>query len=373
MSEKLYKKPSGMHTRWSSFENPQGRKGEAAKENFGAKGHAFDKVQAGKTVNLLDYSEGAGIVNRIWITINDRSPFMLRSLVLRCYWDGAIRPAVECPLGDFFSLGTEMTAFENELFSSPEGRSFNMYIPMPFKKSAIITLTNESDLDLTHLFYDINFTAADVPDENALYFHTYWKRDLAINPGEDYVFLDVKGKGRVVGTSFEFNTNPSYGKTWFGEGEVKAYIDGDKDFPTLCGTGTEDYIGSGWGQGRYHNRYQGCLMADSEKRKFIFYRLHIKDPIYFDENIKYQIQIIGGASVAEIREFEAKGVAHIPVSGDDPGGIGFTPLYKLNRPLPEKGWVNYYRSDDVASATWFYLDKNENDLPPIAPQPERIK
>lgn len=360
-----------MYTRWASFENPSAGKGTAGRENNMAKGHAFDRIPTGTTVNLLDY-DGAGIVNRIWITINDRSPDMLRSLVLRCYWDGSEKPAAEVPLGDFFSCGSHLCRFENELFSSPEGRSFNSYVPMPFKKSAKITVTNESEKDLTHIFYDINMLAVDEPDSNALYFHCYWNRVKNTVPGEDYVILPkINGAGRILGASFEINANPIYGNDWWGEGEVKVYIDGDGKLPTLCGTGTEDYIGTGWGQGAFYNRYQGCPVADNENKRWIFYRLHIKDPIYFHSDIKYTIQVMGGGGANEVKKMLEKNIPLIPVSGDD-GGMNFVHLYKTGKPLPEKGWVNYYRSDDFASIVWFYLDNNENQLPSLLTLKDRI-
>jgi hypothetical protein len=364
--------PKGQ-TRWSSFENPTAKKGASAAENHGAKGHAFDKIPAGETVTLLDFNEGAGIIHRIWVTVNDRSPHMLRALVIRCYWDGAARPSVEAPLGDFFSCGSELHPFENALFSSPEGKSFNSYIPMPFRQSAKITVTNESDRLLTHFFYDINLTALDEPQRDALYFHCYWNRDKETKLSEDYVILpDLKGTGRVIGTAFAVNANPAYGKQWWGEGEVKAYIDGDTDLPTLCGTGTEDYIGTGWGQGVFANRYQGCLLSDWEARKWVFYRLHVVDPMVFNQNMRLTIQLIGGAPVDEVKEVLEKGAPLIPVTCDDSEGIGFQLLYKTDKPLPEKGWINYYRSDDVASVIWFYLDRQESGLPGIAPVGERV-
>lgn len=126
-----YFKPQ-VRTRWASFENPRAKKGAAAWENHGAKGRPFDAIPYGGTVSLIDYSEGAGMITRIWLTLNHRSLYILRSLVLRCYWDGAEKPSVEVPLGDFFSCGRHLCKFENELFSSLEGRSFNSYIPMPF-------------------------------------------------------------------------------------------------------------------------------------------------------------------------------------------------------------------------------------------------
>lgn len=369
---KLYSMPKGQ-TRWSSFENPAARKGAAAYENHGAKGHAFDKIPPGESVTLLDYVESAGIITRIWVTVNNRSQSMLRSLVIRCYWDGASKPAVEAPLGDFFSCGSQICTFENDLFSSPEGRSFTSYVPMPFRESARITVTNESDIHLTHFFYDVNMVALDEPEKDALYFHCYWNRVKETALGEDFVVLpQVNGAGRILGAAFVMNANPIYGGHWWGEGEVKVYIDGDTDLPTLCGTGTEDYIGTGWGQGVYCNRYQGCTMADWGSRRWVFYRLHVADPIWFAKDIRYTIQIIGGAPANEVRELAEMGISLIPVTCDDSDGAGFQCLYKTGKPIPEKGWVNYYRSDDMASVAWFYLDRKDNDLPSIISLHERI-
>ncbi|MCL2775650.1 MAG: DUF2961 domain-containing protein [Oscillospiraceae bacterium] len=365
------KNAQNIHTRWASFENPSAGKGSAGSENNTAKGRAFERLPAGITVNLLNY-DGAGTVTRIWITVSDRSPNMLRSLVLRCYWDDAEKPAVEAPLGDFFSCGSRLCKFESELFSSPEGRSFNSYAPMPFKKSAKITVTNESETDLSHIFYDVNMLVSDESDPDALYFHCYWNRVKSTIPGKDYVILpEINGTGRLLGASFEVNANPIYGHHWWGEGEVKVYIDDDADLPTLCGTGTEDYIGTGWGQGAFYNRYQGCPVSDGEKRQWIFYRLHIADPIYFKSGVKYTIQIIGGGNAGEVKEMLEKNIPLIPVSCDE-NGAEFMRLYKTVKPLPENGWVNYYRSDDFASTVWFYLNSNENQLPKLQSVGERI-
>jgi hypothetical protein len=368
----LYKTPQG-EIRWASFENPTGGKGAAGAANHGAKGRAFGKLPPGETATLLDYRDGAGIVKRIWATVSDRSPLMLRSLVIRCYWDGAEKPAVEVPFGDFFCCGDEMRPFENELFASPEGKSFNAFIPMPFARSARITVTNESGNTLSHLFYDVNFAALDAPEPGALYLHAYWNREKATVLERDYTVLPLlKGKGHIVGTAFVVNANPLYDKQWWGEGEVKAYIDGDTGLPTLCGTGTEDYIGTGWGQGAYANRTQGCLVSDWEARKWVFYRLHTFDPINFNREIRLTIQTIGGAPAEELRAVMAKGAVAVPISCDDTDNMHFHHLYKTGEPMPEKGWVNYYRSDDFASLTWLYLEQSESGLPPLAPLAERI-
>ena len=370
----LYSMPRGQ-TRWASFENPTAKKGAAGWENHGAKGHPADRIPAGGTVSLLEYAEGPGVIHRIWATLRDRSPRMLRSLVIRCYWDGATRPAVEAPFGDFFCCGSQLKPFENEWFSSPEGRSFNAYIPMPFAKSASITVTNESDVDQPDLFYDVNLTALDKPVADALYFHTHWRRMKHTVPGEDFELLPrVEGRGRLLGTSVVVNADPAYGTHWWGEGEVKAYIDGDTTLPTLCGTGTEDYIGTGWGQGEYSHRYQGCTLADAALRRWVFYRLHAVDPIWFSRDIRFTIQSMGGAFAEEVRELLEKQTPCIPVTGPIDGSTPVaTFLYKTGRPLPEKGWINYFRSDDYAATTWFYLDRAENELPKIAPVAERVE
>lgn len=152
----LFEKALGAQTRWSSFENVKAQRAGAALENNGAKGHAFDRLAAGETKTLLDVG-GSGIVHRIWMTISDRSPEMLRSLRLDMTWDHASNPAVSVPLGDFFGIGLGRKApFECALFSDPEGRSFNSFVPMPFRTAARISITNESGKDLSHLFYDIN-------------------------------------------------------------------------------------------------------------------------------------------------------------------------------------------------------------------------
>ncbi|HYI42812.1 MAG TPA: glycoside hydrolase family 172 protein, partial [Sphingomicrobium sp.] len=250
-SSELYRYRAGEQTRWISPENPQGLKGAGATENRGAKGHAFDTIPLGGTHVLADV-RGAGTIDRIWMTIEDRSPEALRGLKLEMYWDGAATPAVSVPLGDFFLHGAgEMVPMETALFASPEGRSFVSYVPMPFRNRARIVITNESPRQVNLIFYDVNYRM--VPDlpADSLYFHAWWSRDRATTLGQDFQILPlVQGRGRFLGTSVTVLTNPVYEKTWWGEGEVKIALDGDRrNAPTLVGTGAEDYIGTAWGQG----------------------------------------------------------------------------------------------------------------------------
>ena len=236
------------------------------------------------------------MINRMWFTISDRSPQMLRSLIINIYWDNEDKPAVSVPFGDFFGIGLGKTAvFENALFANPEGRSFNSFVQMPFKEAARIELVNESETDLPMVFYDVNLQLLKEWNNNYLYFHSYWHRDTLTALANDFEIMPaVSGKGRFLGSNISVHANPAYKDCWWGEGEVKIWLDGDSDFPTLVGSGTEDYIGTAWGQGQYINRYTGCPIADDKNRQWTFYRYHIPDPVYFKSGCRVTIQQIGG-------------------------------------------------------------------------------
>lgn len=370
-TKNLFQFDSTSTPRWASFENPTAAKGKAAMENYGAKGHPSDEINAGETKVLLN-TKDAGIINRIWITIDDRSPEMLRSLKLEMFWDDASKPAVSVPLGDFFGMGLgKTTTFHNALFANPEGRSFICYIPMPFKTAAKIQVTNESDKRLTHIFYDVDFQQTPWKNDN-LYFHAYWHRDTATKLAEDFELLPrIKGKGRFLGVNVGVFANPIYENHWWGEGEVKMYLDGDTKYPTLSGTGTEDYIGTGWGEGEFYNDYSGSLYANKDKDNgWCFYRYHIPDPIFFKQDIKVVLPEMGSNEKKLVTALQAKGVPLIPATIDDQHGASkslYHPGKILNlsdTTLPE-GYIMFYRSDDVSSTAYFYLDKPTDELPAL--------
>ncbi|MBL0740426.1 glycoside hydrolase family 172 protein [Chryseolinea lacunae] len=375
-AQALYDVPQKTKTRWSSFENPGAQSGMGGRENKGGKGHAFDEIAAKGSKVLLDY-KGAGVVQRIWLTVNERSPAMLRSMRLEMYWDGAKTPAVSAPLGDFFGVGLgRRVPFESELFSDPEGRSFNCVIPMPFNTAARIVILNDADIPVT-LFYDVDLTTVDKHEKPVFFFHAYWNRELKTTLGRDFVVLPaVSGKGRFLGMNVGVIADSVYETSWWGEGEVKIFLDGDSDFPTLTGTGTEDYIGTAWGQGQYAHRYQGCPLADAKNRQWSFYRYHVPDPIYFQTQCKVTLQQIGGEMTDFVRRLKKNGAVLQPVSV---AGSTFHKLLEMN-PVPDlmdptfpQGWTNYYREDDVSATAYFYLDKPANTLPAIAALPARTK
>ena len=371
--EYMFEYCDNLEPRWASFENISAEKGKGGKENYGAKGHPYDIIKSGEKITLLNV-EGPGIINRIWITISNRSSYVLRSLIINMYWDNEDKPAVSVPFGDFFGVSLGKTAvFENVLFANPEGRSFNSYIQMPFKKAAKIEIVNEMDFNVFLIFYDVDYQQLKRWDNNYLYFHAYWHRDTATLIGNDFEILPkISGKGRFLGTNIGVVENPDYNHYWFGEGEFKAYLDDDTEYPTLVGTGTEDYIGSAWGQGVFNNKYTGCLIADAKNQQWSFYRYHIIDPIYFKSNCRITIQQMGGTQKKNVSEMLQNCVDLIPVTinGEESKLI---PIYYKdsvidlkNTELPgDDAWTNFFRSDDVSAVAYFYLNKRVNELPKI--------
>jgi len=378
-SSELYRYRAGEQTHWVSPENPSGAKGAGGLENKGAKGHAFDTIPVGGK-HVLAEIKGAGTIDRIWVTMEDRSPEALRGLKLEIYWDGAPTPAVAAPLGDFFLHGAgEMVPMETALFASPEGRSFVSYVPMAFRRAARIVVTNESSKPTNLIFFDVDYRSVREQPADALYFHAWWHRQRATKLGEDFRILPrISGRGRFLGTSVTVLTNPVYEKTWWGEGAVKIALDGDRsEAPTLVGTGTEDYIGTAWGQGAYINRYQGAPIASWENDgRWTFYRFHVPDPVWFHRDIEVSLQQIGGARKNIVLGLLQKGAPLIPVTVDPGSRKNFQKLLESGKKLQDSsltdGHTNYYRSDDVAAVAYFYLDRPEGVMPPIQPASERI-
>lgn len=361
-AQNLYEMPENVITRWASPENPTAEKGRGGTVNGGRKGAPTIAIKAGQSAVLAEARGTSGTVRRMWLTFWDRSPRMLRSLRIDIYWDGSAKPAVSAPLGDFFGIGLGRTAeFESALFSNPEGRSFNSVLPMPFRTGMRIVLTNESSQDVPELFYDIDYTLGDKHPANMLYLHAHWRRENPTTIKRDYEILPfVTGRGRFLGTNIGVITNRGeYFNTWWGEGEIKMYVDGDRELPTIAGTGTEDYIGTAWGQGRYSHLYQGSPISDEPAGLFAFYRFHIPDPVYFYRDIRVTMQQIGyiadysrGPITRTGKKLFRAGAGTVEMDTSKDG--------------------KFERADDWSSTAYFYLDRPQNDLPPLAAVSERI-
>ena len=231
------------------------------------------------------------------------------------YWDGEESPSVESPLGDFFCCGFGVSYPVNSMpIAVNPTRGFNSYFPMPFRKKAKITIENQCDETVNAFFYQVDYCLLDELPEDTGYFHASWRRARLTEKGKDYVILDgVKGRGQYVGTYMALTTLERY---WYGEGEVKFYIDGDEEYPTICGTGTEDYFGGAWSfatqeNGRtventyctpflgypYYSHHDTFLHNDyhndDQMPQRSFYRWHIMDPVLFEEDLKVTVQQIG--------------------------------------------------------------------------------
>ena len=366
-NESIYIIPEAVETRWATAENPKGLKGNGGKANKGRKGAASLRNFKPGEQHVLAEAEGtSGIVRRIWVTLSDRCPEMFRGMKLDIYWDNALKPAISCPLADFMGIGLgQSEAFESAFFSSPEGRSFNCFVPMPFKSGMRITVTNETSKVCEMFYYEVDYTINDILGEDVLYLHSYFNRQNPTTIKEDYVILPtVKGKGRYLGANFGVAANKDmYFRSWWGEGEVKVFLDGDNEYPTLCGTGTEDYIGTGWGQGIYSNLFQGCTVADHENQKYCFYRYHICDPVYFRKDIKITIQQIGCWDPESKKNFHFYGseILSTKMEQVDFSNSSSTPDYGA-----------YERMDDWSSCVYFYLDRPESELPELIAYPKRV-
>jgi hypothetical protein len=297
----------GARTRSVCPENPTGEKGKGgmavldleklpfsyAASDLGQKWKVspFYKVKAGETLTIMDV-DGPGVIQHIWLVAD---PEKGRSHIIRFYWDGEDTPSIECPVSDFFAVGHNKFAPVNSLAVVVNPKSaFNCYWPMPFREHAKITFSNEDESELNLLTYQITYAETQVP-KNAGYFHAQWRRGVTERDNPDYVILDnIKGSGKYAGTFLAW-TQLSDG--WFGEGEIKFFIDGDAEFPTICGTGTEDYFCGSYGFPEvYSTPYVGTVLKHSGEDgppKWSLYRWHIMDPIYFENDLQVTIQALG--------------------------------------------------------------------------------
>jgi hypothetical protein len=306
---------SDAKSRSISPENFTGEKGKAAMAGEGGSAwHAardlgvvwkvspFVRIPGKQTFTLADI-EGPGCIQQIWLT---PAPLdKTRWMILRFYWDDEAEPSVEVPLGDFFAMGWARYCQINSLAVCVNpGSAFNCYWQMPFRKRARVTIENLDDAQIT-IYYQINYALTQVPDD-AAYLHARFRRENPLDTAGIYTIVDgIEGKGHYVGTYMAWGVNSS---GWWGEGEIKFFMDGDKEFPTIAGTGTEDYFCGSYNfdvAGRYtefSGPYAGMpqvIRPDglyASQQRFGLYRWHITDPIRFETDLKVTIQALGWMS-----------------------------------------------------------------------------
>ena len=305
-------------TRSLSAENPDGSPGRGGMALEGTGKEAARELGQGwkispsihlpplSTTILADIRQ-AGAIQHIWMTVD---PKYWRRLILRCFWDGEAESSVEVPLGDFFANGwcSRCNISSIPIAVNPAG-GFNSYWEMPFRKSCRISIENLGPDEIRSLYYQITYTQTQVPADRA-YFHAQFRRSNPLSEQTVHTLLaGVQGQGHYVGTYLAWGSNNN---GWWGEGEIKFYLDGDKEWPTICGTGTEDYFGGAWGfefppgeYGVYSTPYLGMpqvLKPDSlwhSQARFGLYRWHIMDPIRFQNDLRVTIQALGWRSPLE--------------------------------------------------------------------------
>ena len=278
----------------------QGNAKNAARDlGQGWKVNPYIHIEPGKTVTLAEINS-SGAIQHIWMTPTGN----WRYSILRFYWDDETTPSVEVPVGDFFGMGWGEYAQMNSLAVTVNpGSAFNCYWSMPFRKKCKITMENINTERMT-LYYQVDYTLTQVP-EDAAYFHAQFRRNNPVK-GAEFTMIDgIKGKGQYVGTYMAWGVNNN---GWWGEGEIKFFMDGDNKFPTICGTGTEDYFCGSYNfdnKGKYQEfstPYAGLhqvIRPDGlykSQQRFGLYRWHIMDPVRFEKELKITIQDLGWRS-----------------------------------------------------------------------------
>jgi hypothetical protein len=302
---------SAAQTRSISAENFTGAKGQGGRATAGTGAQAARdlgpgwkvspsvKIAAGATFTLAEIA-GAGAIQHLWLTTHNHH---WRRLLLRAFWDGDPRPAIEAPVGDFFCNGWGEFSQVSSLpiAANPHG-GFNSYWEMPFRTGARFTIENLGREE-AQLYYQIDYTLTEVGDD-AAYFHAQWRRSNPLGYAQAHTLIDgLQGSGHYVGTYLAWG---AHNAGWWGEGEIKFFLDGDQGFPTICGTGTEDYFGGAWnfdvpGQGytAFTTPFLGLsqvLRPDGlyrSQQRFGLYRWHIMDPIRFSADLRVTIQALG--------------------------------------------------------------------------------
>jgi hypothetical protein len=307
-------------------------KAPAAELGQGWKVSPSVEIPAGDVFDMAAI-EGPGVITHIWLTTHRDN---WRSLILRAYWDGSEEPAIEVPVADFFGQGWGRFAQLSSavIAANPHG-GFNSFWPMPFSSAARLTIENLGT-ETAVLYYQVTYETS-APEGDFGYLHAQFRRSNPLPTKTPHPILDlVEGRGKYAGTYLAWGVNRP---GWWGEGEIKFFLDGDKEFPTICGTGTEDYFGGAWnfdvpgnGYTTYSTPYLGLhqvIRPDGlyqSQQRFGMYRWHLADPIYFQSDLRVDIQALGWKP-----------------------GHRYQPLH-----------------DDIASVALFYLDRPATARPQLA-------
>ncbi len=334
-----------------SFENPSGAKGAAGTAHGGRKGAPNRLLAPGEHLVLAEIA-GPGRVRHVWVTFPPMPPEAMRSLWMEVYYDDAREPSVSVPCLDFFGLPHGRPApYTSALSAAQEGRGFNSWLPMPFWRRIRIELTNGSARRFP-FYYQVGYTLGQEPTESGL-LHVSFRRENPTVPRRDFVIQDeLRGPGRFLGCNVGIRILQEPDFTWYGEGEVKMYLDGDDAYPTWCGTGLEDYVGTAWGMGAHTTPLQGVpLVLQREPAAgmpdFVsFYRWHLPDPISFQRQCRVTIQQIGAVGVP-------RGQSQIRARIDAAGRVAGSGWYEIGGG-PLESFAVCERQDDYCATSFVY-------------------
>ena len=343
-----------LDSRAVTFENPTGARGAGGATHHGRKGAPSRRVRAGERVVLADL-DGPGVVRHVWMTIPPAPPEAMRAVLLEVFYDGAEEPSVSVPCLDFFGLPHgRPVAYHSAVTAVNEGRGFNSYVPMPFRRNIRIELVNGASRATT-LYFQVDVTLHAELDDELGYLHVAFRRENPTVQRRDMVITEgLRGPGRFLGCVVGVRVLDR--GAWYGEGEVKVYRDGDDALPTICGTGLEDYVGTAWGMGAHAAPYGGAPLVIGPpgpsgplggNPDFVgFYRWHLPDPIVFATDLRVTIQQIGAAFFAAGQEDELSAYEH----DHPPAGSGWT--RDLGPGLLAWGIVE--RVDDYCATSFVY-------------------
>ncbi|MBI2767812.1 MAG: DUF2961 domain-containing protein [Chloroflexi bacterium] len=339
-----------LDSRAATFENPDGARGAGGAAKGGRKGAPSRIIGPGERVVLADL-RGPGTIRHIWMTFPPAAPEVMRAQTLEVRYDGSKAPSIWAPCMDFFGMPHgRPVAYYSALTAAQEGRGFNAYFPMPFRDRVEVTYTNASNRPLP-LYYQVDYTLEPAVAGDAGYLHAAFRRENPTTMKQDFVICDgLRGPGRFLGCVVGIRMLDS--GSWYGEGEVKVFRDGDTTLPTICGTGLEDYAGSAWGMGAHAALYGGSPQqvyppGQPNQPDFVgFYRWHLPDPIIFAREMRVTIQQIGFAQFAAGQDeaFAAYEASH-PAAGG--GWTSDTGRRVLARGIAE-------RVDDYCATAFVY-------------------
>jgi hypothetical protein len=299
------------------------------------------EIPAGATVAFAEL-EGAGEIRHIWLTVGSADRRYSRSLVLRMYWDGAEAPSVETPIGDFFAAGNGMraTVTSDPIEVTSYGRAFNSYWRMPFRRSARLTVTNESTEPVTSLYFYVDWLQFDRLPADAMYFHARYKQEFPVPEFTPYTLADIRGTGHYVGTILSIQSSMA---SWLGEADDRFFIDGE-ELPSMVGTGLEDYFTDAWNLRLFSNPRAGVTVYEPKgpDQRATMYRWHIDDPIPFSSSLRI--------------EFERRSYATVvnPTTG------------------AEENYDFKYRPDFFSSVAFWYATEPAQRFWPFPPVSERV-